>query len=88
MLHAVTMTASRFHRSEVAIWQLHAVALIATHWGFPIGVKKGFRKQRYGSGSKAAVQTSADLPRSFRKRRVPGDAFRITCMNGPNRACS
>ena len=83
MLHAATMTANHFHRSEVAMWQLHAAALTATHKGFPIGVKKGFWKQRYGYGSSVDFRASADLPRPFRERRVPKDAFRIACMNAP-----
>ena len=83
MLHAATMTASHFHRSEVATWQLHAAALTATHWGFPVGVTKGFRKQRYGYGSSVEFRASADLLRSFRELREPADAFRITCMTGP-----
>ena len=64
-VHAATMTASHFHRSEVAMWQLDAAALTATHWGFPIGVKKGFRKQRYGYGSRVDFRASADLLRTF-----------------------
>ena len=75
MLHAATMTASDFHRSEVASWQIHAAALTALHWGFPIGVKKGFRKQRYGYGSNAAFRASTNLPWSFHKRRLPKDGF-------------
>ena len=51
--------------------------------GFPIGEKKGFRKQRHGYGSSVDFRASADLPRSFRERRVPGYAFWITCKNGP-----
>ena len=71
MLHAATVTAGHVQRSEVAIWQLHAAALTASRWGFPIGVKKRIRKQRYGFGYSVAFQASAELPQP----RVPGDVF-------------
>ena len=51
--------------------------------GFPIGEKKRFGKQRHGYGSSVDLRASADLPRSFCERRVPGYASRITCKNGP-----
>ena len=66
MLHAATMTASHFHRTEVAMWQLHATRTNSNSLGFPIGEKKGFRKQRHGYGSSVDVGAVADLPQTFR----------------------
>ena len=62
MLHAATMTASHFHRSEVAMWQLHAAALTATHWGFPQERRKDFGSKGVGMDP---VLTFG-LPRTFR----------------------